>query len=183
MFDRVWTIPNAVSFARLLAIPYFWYVLLGEERVGLAASLVLLIGATDWVDGYLARRLHQESELGAVLDPVADRLMIASAIIAGMIAGVLPLVIGLPLIAREAVVSLGAGYLAWRGDGRRLAVRYLGKLATFLLYGAIPAFYLTAADIAPWLFAPAAWISGAVGLLLYWWVAGRYLIDIRRILA
>lgn len=176
------TLPNAISFARLLAVPYFWFVLVVQDRIGLAALLIFVIGSTDWVDGYLARRLDQESEVGAFLDPLADRLMIASAVVGGLIAEVLPAVIGLPLIAREILVAAGALYLAARGGGR-IEVRYLGKLATFLLYGAIPSFYLAAADIVAWLFAPAAWIAGTAGLILYWVVAVRYARDIRTALA
>lgn len=178
MAARVLTVPNVVSFARLAAIPYFWWVLLGQNRVGLAAVLIFLIGSTDWVDGYLARRLNQVTELGRILDPVADRLMIASALIAGLIAGVIPGVIGWALLAREALVGAGTLALAARGQGT-LEVRPLGKSATFLLYGAIPSFYLLAADIAPWLFGPPAWIAGVVGSLLYWWVGVEYLMDIR----
>lgn len=168
--------------ARLAAVPYFWYVLVAEDRIGLAAALIFIIGSTDWIDGYLARRLSQESEIGAFLDPLADRLMIASAVVGGLIVGVLPAVIGLPLIAREVLVAAGALYLAARGGGR-IEVRYLGKLATFLLYGAIPSFYLAAADILSWIFGPAAWLSGVVGLVLYWVVAVQYATDIRRALA
>ena len=178
MAASVLTVPNLVSFARLAAIPYFWWVLLGQDRVGLAAALIFLIGSTDWVDGYLARRLNQVTELGRILDPVADRLMIASALIAGLIAGVVPGVIGWALLAREAIVGAGTLALAARGLGT-LEVRPLGKSATFLLYGAIPSFYLLTADIAPWLFGPPAWIAGVVGLLLYWWVGVEYLMDIR----
>lgn len=181
MFDRIWTVPNAVSFVRLAAIPYFWFVLLVQDRVGLAALLIFVIGTTDWVDGWLARRLAQESEFGAMLDPLADRLMIASALIAGLIAGVLPAVIGAGLLLREALVAGGAAYLAARGGGA-LKVRYLGKVATFLLYGAIPSFYLAAAGILTWAFAPAAWIAGSLGMFLYWWVAVDYAKDIRRAL-
>lgn len=180
--SRVLTLPNAISFARLLAVPYFWFVLVVQDRIGIAALLIFVIGSTDWVDGYLARRLDQESEVGAFLDPLADRLMIASAVVGGLIAEVLPAVIGLPLIAREILVAVGALYLAARGGGR-IEVRYLGKLATFLLYGAIPSFYLAAADIVAWLFAPAAWIAGTGGLVLYWVVAVRYARDIRTALA
>ncbi len=182
MAASVFTVPNLVSFARLAAIPYFWWVLLGQERVGLAAALIFIIGSTDWVDGYLARRLNQVTELGRILDPVADRLMIVSALIAGLIAGVIPGEIGWPLLAREAIVGAGTLTLAARGQGT-LEVRPLGKSATFLLYGAIPSFYLLTADIAPWLFGPPAWIGGVVGLLLYWWVGVEYLIDIRHRLA
>lgn len=180
--DRILTIPNLVSFVRLLAIPYFWWVLLAEERVAFAAVLIFLIGGTDWVDGYLARRLNQVSELGKVLDPVADRLMIASALIGGLIAGVVPAVIGWPLLVREALVGAAALFLAARRLGS-LAVRPLGKASTFLLYGAVASFYMVAAEVAVWLLAPPAWITGVVGLFLYWWVAGEYLGDVRRRLA
>lgn len=182
MFAQIWTVPNAVSFVRLLAIPYFWYVLVGQDRVVLAAALIFLIGGTDWVDGWLARTLDQESEFGALLDPLADRLMIGSALVAGLISGVLPMIIGIPLIIREVLVGVGAAYVAWRGGGR-LEVRYLGKVATFMLYGAIPSFYLSAAGFLTWIFTPAAWIAGTTGLFVYWWVGVRYASDSRRALA
>lgn len=178
MSGPILTIPNLISFVRLLAIPYFWWVLLGQDRVALAAVLIFVIGSTDWVDGYLARRLDQVSELGKILDPVADRLMIASALIAGLIAGVVPGVIGIPLLVREVLVGGMALVLAARGEGA-LAVRPLGKVSTFLLYGAVASFYLVAAEVAVWLFGPPAWIAGVVGLVLYWWVAAEYAGDMR----
>ena len=178
MGDRILTLPNLVSFARLAAVPYFWWVLLGEDRVGLAAALIFIIGGTDWVDGYLARRLNQVSRLGTMLDPVADRLMIASALVAGLMAGIVPLVIGLLLLVRE-VYTAGLTVLLKAREGGTLSVRMLGKLSTFLLYGAIPSFYLLEADIAAWLFGPPAWIAGVVGLVMYWWVAGEYTVEVR----
>lgn len=177
----VFTVPNAVSFVRLLAIPWFWWLLVGEGRVVAAAWLAVAVGATDWVDGYLARRLDQISVVGKILDPVADRLMIASVVIGGLIAGVLPLVIGVPLLIREAAVAVGALALGIRRGGA-LEVKNLGKMATFLLYGAVPAFYLEAAGFLPWLFAPLAWLSGVVGLVLYYWVGVAYLGEMRRAL-
>lgn len=173
------TIPNLVSGLRVLAVPYFWYVLLGQKNVGWAAALIFIIGSTDWIDGYLARRLNQISEVGKFLDPLADRLMIASALVAGLIAGVIPPVIGWALLAREVLVGIGTITLAARGFGK-LEVRWLGKLATFLIYGAIPSFYLTAAGIAPWLFGPSSWIAGILGLLLYWYVGFEYFGEIRK---
>ncbi|HSL26933.1 MAG TPA: CDP-alcohol phosphatidyltransferase family protein [Acidimicrobiia bacterium] len=173
----IFTLPNLVSGLRLLAVPYFWYVLIAQERVGLAAALIFVIGSTDWIDGYLARRLNQTSELGKFLDPLADRLMIASALVGGLIASVLPAVIGWPLLVREVLVGIGTLALAGRGGGR-LEVRWLGKTATFALYGAIPSFYLAEAGIVPWLFGPPAWICGVIGLLMYWWVAVQYAGDI-----
>jgi len=176
--DRVFTIPNLVSFVRLLAVPYFWWVLLAEERFGLAAGLIFVIGGTDWVDGYLARKLDQVSALGKLLDPIADRLMIASALIGGLIAGAVLGVVGWPLLVREAIVGGAAVLLMIRGH-QALDVRMEGKVATFLLYGSIASFYFVAADILVWLFGPPAWIAGAVGLFLYWWVAVVYLKETR----
>jgi cardiolipin synthase (CMP-forming) len=173
----IFTIPNLVSGLRVLAVPYFWYVLIGQDRVGLAAALIFVIGSTDWIDGYLARRLNQVSEFGKLLDPLADRLMIASALVAGLVAKVLPGVVGWPLLAREVLVGIGTLVLAGRGLGK-LEVRWLGKAATFALYGAIPSFYLVSADIVPWLFGPPAWIAGVGGLILYWYVGWQYLGDI-----
>jgi cardiolipin synthase len=177
--NRVLTIPNLVSFVRLLGVGLFWWVLLVQDDIELAAWLVFTIGWTDWIDGYLARRLNQVSELGKVLDPVADRLMIASAVIGGLIVGVVPVVVGVLLIAREVLVAVVAAYLAVRGGGT-IEVRYLGKLATFILYGAIPAFYLSAAGFLEWLMLPAAWVSSILGLALYWYVAVLYIGDARQ---
>ena len=175
--DVILTIPNLVSGLRVLAVPYFWYVLIVQDRIGLAAVLIFVIGSTDWIDGYLARRLNQISEFGKLLDPLADRLMIASALVGGLLAGVLPGVIGWPLMAREVLVGLGTLVLAGSGLGK-LEVRWLGKAATFVLYGAIPSFYLLSADVVPWLFGPPAWIAGVSGLIMYWYVGWQYLGDI-----
>jgi len=180
--NRVLTIPNLVSFARLLAVGVFWWVLLAEDDIVAAAWLIFAIGWTDWIDGYLARRLNQVSELGKLLDPIADRLMIVSAVVGGLIVGVLPIVVGVLLIVREVLMALVAGYLAARGGGT-IEVRYYGKVATFLLYGAIPGFYLAAAGFLEWLLRPAAWVAALVGLALYWYVAALYVGDTRRRLA
>jgi cardiolipin synthase len=180
--SRILTIPNVVSFIRLLGIPVFWWALLARDDVALAAWLVFLIGWTDWIDGYLARRLNQVSELGKALDPIADRLLIASALIGGLIVGVLPAWFGWGLIAREALVGIVALTLAARRGGT-IEVRYAGKVATFLLYGAIPAFYLANAGIMEWFMWPTAYITGVVGLVLYWYVAIRYIGDSRDKLA
>jgi cardiolipin synthase len=180
--NRILTIPNLVSFVRLLGIPVFWWALLVEDNVALAAWLIFIIGWTDWIDGYLARRLGQVSELGKILDPVADRLMIASAVIGGLIADVLPAWFGWGLIAREILVGAVALNLAARGGGT-VEVRFVGKAATFALYGAVPAFYLAAAGAAEWLLWPVAWILGIIGLVLYWYVAFLYIGDSRAKLA
>jgi len=180
--ERVFTVPNIITFIRLLGVPVFWWVLLVEENVGLAAVFIFVIGWTDWIDGYLARRLNQETKLGAALDPIADRLMIASAVIGGLIAGVVPAAIGVLLIVREVFMGIVTLVLMGKGAGT-LEVRYLGKLATFILYGAIPAFYLAEAGFFTDLLKPLAWIGGVAGLALYWWVAFQYVGDARAKLA
>lgn len=179
--DRIFTIPNIISFIRLLGVGVFWWVLLGLDNVGLAAVFIFVIGWTDWIDGYLARRLNQVTKLGKALDPVADRLMIASAVVGGMIVGALPLWVGWLLIAREAFMGVVTLVLVWRG-GAVLSVRYLGKMATFLLYGAIPGFYLIEAGFLVDILTPLTWVSAIAGLIIYWFVAFQYVGDARAVL-
>jgi cardiolipin synthase len=178
----VLTIPNLVSFARLATVPIFWWLLIAEDDLTAAAVLIIVVGVTDWVDGYLARRLEQASRLGAMLDPIADRVMIASAVVGGLIVGALPPLIAIPLLVRESVMAAVTIILALR-KAPPLEVRYLGKLATFLLYGAIPIFYLGAAGLLESTLLPIAWVSGVIGLGLYWVVLVQYLGDARSALA
>lgn len=183
--DRVLTIPNLISFARILGVGWFLWLLLVEENVVGSATLLLVIGSTDWIDGYLARRLDQVSELGRKLDPIADRFALVAAVVAGAIAevdgvAILPLWLVVGLIAREAVMSIAVLVLL-RRTGESIHVRWLGKLATFLLYGAVPSLYLGAALTGEWgtVFRWAGLVAGAVGLVLYVWVAIGYLVEIR----
>lgn len=180
--DRILTIPNVISFIRLLGVVFFWWVILVPEDLILAAVFIIVISLTDWVDGYLARRLNQVTNLGKTLDPVADRLMIASAVIGGLIVGAIPPVIGWTLIAREVFMGGVSLYLMSKGGGT-LEVRYWGKVATFILYSAIPGFYLAKGGFLEALIYPAAWIASIVGLAIYWVVAFQYLGDARTKLA
>jgi cardiolipin synthase len=176
---RIVTIPNLISFVRLAAVPVFWWLLLVEDRVAAATILLIVVSWTDWIDGYLARRLDQVTKLGKTLDPVADRLMIASAVIAGLLAEIVPAVIAIPLIVREAYMALVTLTLVSRGAGT-LEVRTLGKRATFLVYGAVQSFYVVAMPFLAVVFRPIAWITGVSGLILYWIVAVQYTGDARR---
>ena len=74
--DRVLTIPNALSFLRLLGVPLFLWLILGPEEDGWALLVLAISGFTDWADGQIARRMNQTTRLGQMLDPVADRLYI-----------------------------------------------------------------------------------------------------------
>ncbi|UCG41271.1 MAG: CDP-alcohol phosphatidyltransferase family protein [Acidimicrobiia bacterium] len=176
--SRILTIPNVISLARLLAVGWFLWLLLAEDRVVAAAIVFLVIGSTDWVDGTLARALNQETELGRLLDPIADRVALVAAVIGGTIAGIVPLTITVLLVAREVVMALAAAWFL-RRTGETLHVRWLGKAATFLLYGAVPSFYLGAMEVAGDLFTLLGWVAGTVGLALYGWVAIGYLGEMR----
>ena len=88
--DAVWTIPNALSALRLLGVPLFLWLLLGPQADGWAVVVLMVSGATDWLDGKLARALGQSSKLGALLDPAADRLYIVATLVAFVIRDVVP---------------------------------------------------------------------------------------------
>ena len=176
--NRIFTVPNLISFARLAAVPVFWWLLLGRDRVGAATVLLIIVSWTDWVDGYLARRFDQVTKLGKALDPIADRLMIASAVVAGLTTEIVPWVVGVPLLVRELYMTAITLVLAVR-KRPPLEVRYLGKLATFVVYGSIHSFYIAAVPFLEDLFRPIAWVTSVTGLLLYWIVAFQYTGDAR----
>jgi cardiolipin synthase (CMP-forming) len=173
----IFTIPNLISTIRLIGVGFFAWLAFARQEYAAAGWLLLLIGWTDWMDGYLARRLNQVSELGKLLDPLADRLAIATAVIGGTIVGVIPLVLGVLIAVRELVVGIGTLIVA--GKGGKIEVRWLGKLATFILYGAIPAFYVAQGTFWSTFFLVLAWVFGVIGLVLYWWVTGLYARDLR----
>lgn len=172
--ERVLTIPNVLSFVRLLAVGVFgWLILAGQDVA--AVILLAVSGATDWLDGFLARRLKQRTELGAKLDPVADRLYILMAIIALAVRGIVPWAFLVVLIARD--VMLVALVPSLRRSGVvALPVNYVGKAATMCLLLAFPLILLGASpalDVAlvGWI----GWPLAAAGALLYWWAGLIYL--------
>lgn len=175
------TIPNVISAIRIALVPVFLWLLLGLDQPAAAGWLLVGIGATDWVDGFLARRLGQESELGRILDPVADRLAVAAAVIGGWISGALPWPVALAIIVREAVIGVGSLVIAAR-HRVTLEVRWIGKAATFLLYGAVASFFVYAGDGGRF-FQWAAWGTVIPGLALYYAAAFAYAGDARRSIA
>ncbi|MDQ4098578.1 MAG: CDP-alcohol phosphatidyltransferase family protein [Actinomycetota bacterium] len=173
--DRVLTVPNVLSLIRLCLIPVFAWLLLGRDNRAGAATLLAVLGATDWVDGYIARHFDQVSNLGKVLDPAADRLLLGVAVICGLIDGAVPAIVAWPMIVREALVSGTVLVLAAMG-ARRIDVTWVGKAGTFLLMFALPLF-LFGHDDAFALEDPArvaAWGFAAVGLVLSYYAAARY---------
>ncbi|MFD0788601.1 CDP-alcohol phosphatidyltransferase family protein, partial [Micromonospora azadirachtae] len=141
---RVLTVPNLISFLRLLGVPIFLYLLLGAHA-DVAALVVLAIGGTtDWVDGWVARRLRQVSRLGELLDPLADRLYILATLVGFTAREVVPWQFTAALLARELLLLASLGVLRRFGYGPP-PVHYVGKTATFLLLAAFPTLLLASA--------------------------------------
>ena len=181
--DRIVTVPNAITLVRLACIPLFLWVLFGAGRQTAAAVLLAVLGATDWVDGFVARRFHQVSTFGKVLDPVADRVLVVTAVVAITIHGAVPVWFGAATLAREVIVS-GAVLLLASLGAQRIDVLWLGKAGTFALMFSYPAFLLgdgTAAWQDP--IRVIAWVTGLIGLTLAWIAAGSYVPVARRALA
>ncbi|WP_420613296.1 CDP-alcohol phosphatidyltransferase family protein [Candidatus Spongiisocius sp.] len=174
----LWTLPNLISFLRILALPVFLWVLLGLDRPFLAAVLLGLISVTDLLDGMLARRLDQVSEIGKMLDPVADRLVVLAGVVGGMVAGLVPLWLGVSLLVREAIIGPTTIYYLVRHKVR-VPVRRMGKTATALIFFAVPFYYLTGTTFAPLFWEAVATLLGGPGLILYLIVTWRYLGDLR----
>lgn len=179
--DRIWTIPNGLSFLRLLLIPLFLWLVLGEDQDLWAVAVLALSGITDWADGVLARRLNQTSRLGQVLDPLVDRITIAATVLALALRSLIPWwLVGL-LVARELVLMALLPALRRRGVVA-LPVHYLGKAATFALYWGFP-FILAGAGDERWM-APLqalGWAFVIWGTALYWYAALLYLEQARRL--
>ena len=178
--DRILTAPNVITMLRLLCIPLFLWLLFGAHRQTAAAVLLAVLGATDWVDGHVARRYGQVSTFGKVLDPTADRLLVGTAVISIMIYGAVPLWFGLATIAREVLVSGMVILLAAMGAAR-IDVLWVGKAGTFGLMFAYPTFLLGYGS-AGWQepIRVIGWVTGLIGLALAWWAAGSYIAPARR---
>jgi cardiolipin synthase (CMP-forming) len=184
MFDGLWTIPNAFTLVRLLLLPVFLYVLFGLENRAAAAWMLGALGATDWVDGYLARRLGQVSEFGKIFDPTVDRLLFLVATTAIIIDGSIPLWFALAVLAREILVGLMMAVATIVYKMPRIDVTYWGKLATFLLMFSVPGFLMGNSEMpgAEW-FEVAAWALGIPGLILSYWTAIAYIPQVRQAVA
>ena len=175
--------PNLVTLVRLACIPLYVWLLFGADRQTGAAVLLAVLGATDWVDGYIARRFHQVSTFGKVLDPVADRVLVVTAVITIMIQGAVPVWFGVATLARELLVSGAVLLLAWLGAAR-IDVLWVGKAGTFALMCAYPLF-LVSHGPATWqtVLHVVAWAVGLLGLALAWVAAASYVPVARRALA
>jgi cardiolipin synthase (CMP-forming) len=170
----VLTLPNLITLARLACLPVFLWLLFGKEDRAAAAALLAVLGITDWVDGYLARHLGQVSELGKILDPVADRLLFFVAAAGILIDGSVPTWFAVIVLVRETLVGGATIVLAALG-ARRIDVTWFGKAGTFGLMIAFPLFLTSHSDLS-WADAAGvlAWVAGIPGLALSLYAAVLY---------
>jgi cardiolipin synthase len=182
--DRVLTIPNLISVGRLACVPVFLWLIFAEDRLVAAAILLAVLGATDWVDGWIARHFDQASDLGKVLDPTADRVLLVAAVVALLAEGSVPIAVGWFVLAREVVVSVAVLALAAAG-ARRIDVQWAGKAGTLALMFALPGFLLADAlsdSGGRTLLLVATWIFTVGGLALGYWALAAYVPLARRAL-
>jgi cardiolipin synthase len=173
--DRIITIPNGLSVARLLGVPVFLWLLLGPHADWWALGVLAGSGFTDWADGVLARKLHQQSDFGALLDPLADRLYILATLLGLGLRHVIPWWLVAVIVGRDLILA-GSLVVLRRHGYAPPAVHYVGKAATFCLLYAFPllligAHHGTVADIAR----PIAWAFTIWGAGLYLWAGVVYL--------
>ncbi len=168
------TIPNLVTALRLGCLPVFCWLLLGREDLLVAGLLLGALGATDWVDGFLARKLKQATEFGAVFDPVTDRLLFFVSVTASAVGGYIPIWFCVLVLLRECLVSAGTLYLAAR-KVTWLGVNKYGRAGSFGLMFAVPLLLLGASDIAGarWI-GWAGWGIGVPFLAVAWYGAYLY---------
>jgi cardiolipin synthase (CMP-forming) len=181
--DRVLTVPNALSVARLLGVPVFLWLVLGPEADAWAVVLLIASAASDWLDGKIARAFNQQSRLGEALDPAADRLYIAATLVALAVREIIPWWLVALLAARELLVAGALALLKRKMGFGTLQVSFAGKTATLCLLYAFPLLLLgtyagTWAEVAR-IF---GWAFAIWGAALYWWAAALYLIQAHALL-
>jgi cardiolipin synthase len=179
--SRVVTVPNILSFLRLLMVPIFLiFIIIGAD---LSALIILVISsATDFVDGQVARRFNQVSRLGQLLDPAADRLFILAALVGLVIRDVIPWWLLVGIFARDVMLAVLGIVLANHGYGP-LPVHHLGKIATFSLLFALPVLMTGLAfPVVDWITYPVGWAFALWGAFLYWWAGIVYLIETARVI-
>ncbi|MGN6332643.1 MAG: CDP-alcohol phosphatidyltransferase family protein [Motilibacteraceae bacterium] len=178
--DRVLTVPNALSLLRLVGVPVFLWLILAHHD-GWALAVLMVSGATDYLDGKLARRWNQMTRLGQLLDPLADRLYILATLVGLTIRNILPLWLTVLIVGRDVLLAGTLPVLRRHGYGP-LPVHFLGKAATFNLLYAFPLLLLgdgsgaiaTVANVFGWAFA--IW-----GTCLYWWAGVLYVVQVRQL--
>jgi cardiolipin synthase len=181
--SRVLTVPNVLSITRLCLLPVFLWLVLGPEADGIAVAVLMFMGISDFFDGWVARRWNQTSKLGAILDPVADRLYILAVVIGFVLRDIIPLWLALVIPARDLFLWFLVPFLRTRGYSA-LPVHFLGKAATAALLYAFPLLLLgdgtgTLAEVSRVL----GWAFTIWGVGMYWWAGVLYAWQVRTLLA
>jgi cardiolipin synthase len=168
--DRVFTLPNILTVVRFLGVPLFIWLVLAQEEYGYGALVLVIMASTDWVDGYIARRFNQMSNLGRVLDPVADRLSLIAVAVTLVIAGVVEWWYLTALLVPDAILlALSLYYFRGHPD---LPVSRIGKIRTALLLVGTPLLVLSKLPVpGTEAYFVAAWIFLGLGLVGHW-IAG-----------
>lgn len=181
--SRVLTIPNALSAIRLAGVPLFLWLVLGPEADAWALLVLVVSGITDFADGWLARKLDQQSVVGQILDPVADRLYILAVVVGLMLRDIIPWWLALSLPLRDLLLWGLVPLLRTRGYSA-LPVHFLGKAATFNLLYAFPLLLLGDGDgVVALLAQVVGWAWALWGVGLYWWAGVLYAWQVRKLLA
>jgi cardiolipin synthase len=181
--NRVWTLPNLLSLSRLAGVPVFLWLVLGPEEDGWALVLLMVSGVTDFLDGWLARKLDQQSVVGQILDPVADRLYILAVVIGLALRDIIPWWVAVSLPLRDLLMWGLVPLLRTRGYSA-LPVHFLGKAATFNLLYAFPLLLLGDGDsVLATLAQVFGWAFALWGIGLYWWAGVLYAWQVRKLLA
>ena len=174
---RTW--PNLITCVRLALLPVFVWLLFDTNHRAIAAWLLASLGATDWIDGFVARRFHQVSNIGKIIDPVADRILVISGLLSVAAAAGVPWWFALTTLSRELVVSVLSLLLAALGAAR-IDVLWWGKVSTFALMTSFPLFLLTTnphhGALTGWQHSirDVTWVIGLAGLTLSWIVLFGY---------
>jgi cardiolipin synthase len=171
---EVVNVPNLLSFLRILLVPVFLWLLLDELFLA-AIAVLAFAGLTDFLDGFLARKLNQTTKLGKMLDPVADRLYIFATLLALSATGYVPWWLAGLVILRDVLMLVSLPVLASVGY-RSLPVHYLGKASTFALLYSFPLLLMGKIFTeAAFIITPIAWAFALWGVALYWWSGFVYL--------
>ena len=178
--DKVLTAANAISMLRLAGLPVFVWLMFGPRAYGWAWLTLFLVGSTDFVDGYVARRFDQVTKLGKILDPLIDRGLMATVGISLLVAGMLPWFFVAAILGRDLLILVGT--LAFLRQVPEIAVTRVGKFATACLMVGLPGFLLGHMDWpAREPFLVAAWIFTTVGVVGYWAAGVQYAGLVRRL--
>jgi len=180
--DTVLTVPNAISFLRVLLVPVFALLVIGHHD-GWAFVVLAVSGVSDWLDGVIARRFNQMSRLGQMLDPAADRLFILVTVVALAWREIVPWWLVAMILARDLLLAALLPALARRGFGP-LPVHFAGKAGTAALLYAFPLLLLSArSDVWRTVGAVPGWAFAWWGITLYWVAGIVYLRQARTLLS